>query len=280
MSAPLPADRNQPLGPFKAGLDWVYRSVMLFRKNPPKWLMHALLYVILFVMMPSIPAMPVLVSLVIILFWPTFLALFMGIYREADLGRDTEPRVLVEEIRPNFIRLITLGGMCLAYGILAGVLVKTDTASLADLVNQKAEAEVLMAQAVPLILKMLLLLAPMIMASWFSPMLIAFQGYPVLEAIKHSIWQCGKNMIAITVAWAILTIALLVLMLVAGIVMSIITAMSAFVGGILMGLVVFGMLLVMTYFLLAIQYFSYRHVYYHPEAASADESDEAGNSFF
>ncbi len=277
MGALTPSGSNQSMGPFKAGLDWVYRSVMLFRQSPPKWLLHALVYVILFVMLPSIPAMPVLISLVIILFWPTFLALFMGVYREADLGRDTEPRVLVEEIRPNFIRLITLGGICLAYGILAGMLVKTDTASLAELVSQKAAPEILMEQAMPLIFKMLLLLTPMIMASWFSPMLIAFQGYSVLEAIKHSVWQCGKNLIAITVAWSILTMVLVGLMLVAGIVMGVVTAMLAFVGGVLTSLVIFGMLLVMTYFLLAIQYFSYRHVYYHPEAVAASEPDEAGN---
>lgn len=277
MNAPLSPDKSMPMSPFKAGLDWVYRSVILFRQNPPKWLLHALLYVVLFVMLPSIPGIPVLVSLIIILFWPAFLALFMGVYREADLGRDTEPRVLVEEIKPNFVKLITLGGICLAYGILTGVLLKTEMAGLTGLVNQKAAPEVLMAQALPLIFKMLLLLTPMIMASWFSPMLIGFQGYSVFEAIKHSVWQCWKNLIAITVSWTILTIALAGFMLVAGIVIGIITSISGFLGSILMSLIVFGALLVATYFLLAIQYFSYRHVYYHPEIVAIVEPVEPGH---
>src|SRR5690606_12448591 len=71
MNIPNPADKNAQMSPFKLGLDWVYRSVMLFKQSPPKWLLHALLYVVLFVMLPSIPGMPVLISLIIILFWPT-----------------------------------------------------------------------------------------------------------------------------------------------------------------------------------------------------------------
>ena len=263
------------MNPFKAGLDWVYRSVMLFRQSPPKWLLHALLYVVLFVMLPSIPGMPVLISLVIILFWPTFLALFIGVYREADLGRDTLPRELVEQLKPNFMKLITLGGIFLAYGILTGVLVKTEMAQLNELIAKKAESAVLMEMALPFIFKMLLLLTPMIMASWFSPMLVAYQSYSVTDAIKHSVWQCWKNLVAITVSWALLTIALLGVMLIAGLVIGLITAISAFLGSILMSLMVFAMLLVVTYFLLAIQYFSYRHVYYHPELVISTESETA-----
>ena len=54
-------DKQRRMGSFKAGLDWVYRSVFLFRQNPPKWLIHALLYAVLFIMLPSVPAMPVLI---------------------------------------------------------------------------------------------------------------------------------------------------------------------------------------------------------------------------
>jgi hypothetical protein len=276
MSISNSADKRTEMNQFKIGLDWVYRSVMLFRQNPPKWLLHALMYVMLFVMLPSIPGMPMLISLIIILFWPTLLALFIGVYREADLGRDTEPKVLVEELRPNFVKLITLGGIFLAYGILTGVLVKTEMAELNALVAQKAEAEALMELALPLMAKMLLLLLPMIMASWFSPMLVAYQGYSVTEAIKHSFWQCLRHIIAITVSWTLLSAVLFIFMLIAALLIGIISAIAAFVGTMLMSLLVFITLLVVTYFLLAIQYYSYRHVYYHPQAvgdsASAAES--------
>lgn len=274
MSNPNSPDKNTQMNPFKIGLDWVYRSVMLFKQSPPKWLLHALLYVVLFVMLPSIPGMPVLISLIIILFWPTFLALFIGVYREADLGRNTEPKELVEELRPNFVKLITLGGIFLAYGILTGVLVKTDMAQLNELVVNKAEPELMIEMALPLITKMLLFLTPMIMASWFSPMLIAYQGYSVLDGLKHSIWQCWKNLVSITVSWVLLSVALLGFLLVAVLVIGIITAISGFLGSILMSLMVFATLLVVTYFLLAIQYYSYRHVYYHPEAVAAIEPSE------
>lgn len=267
-------DKRRAMGPLKAGLDWVYRSVFLFRQNPPKWLIHALLYAMLFVMLPSVPALPVLISLVIILFWPTFLALFMGVFREADANRDTEPRELVEEIKPNFVRLITLGGIFLAYGILTGVLVKGEVAALNTLVSEKAEAEIVMQQLTPLIIKMLLILTPMIMASWFSPMLVGFHGFGVLEAIKHSFWQCGRLLLAITVAWTILGLALLLVLLLASLFVGVITAVSALLGTLLMSLVVFAMLLLVTYFLLAIQYFSYRHVYYRPPTSETTSPEQ------
>lgn len=262
-------DKQRRMGSFKAGLDWVYRSVFLFRQNPPKWLIHALLYAVLFIMLPSVPAMPVLISLLIILFWPTFLALFMGVYREADAGRETEPRELVEEIKPNIVRLITLGGVFLAYGILTGVLLKDEMAALNVLVSEKAEAEIVMQQLSPLVIKMLLILTPMIMASWFSPMLVGFHGYGVLEAIGQSFWQCGRHLFAIAVAWTLLSLALFLVLLIASLFVGIVTAISAMLGTFLMSLVVFAMLLLVTYFLLAIQYFSYRHVYYRPPAAEA-----------
>ncbi len=277
MNIPNPADKSAQMSPFKLGLDWVYRSVMLFKQSPPKWLLHALLYVVLFVMLPSIPGMPVLISLMIILFWPTFLALFIGVYREADLGRNTEPKELVEELKPNFVKLITLGGIFLAYGILTGVLVKTDMAQLNELAANKAEPELMIGLALPLITKVLLLLTPMIMASWFSPMLIAYQGYSVFEGLKHSFWQCWKNLIAITVSWILLSVALLGFMLIAALVIGIITAISGFLGSILMSFMVFATLLVVTYFLLAIQYYSYRYVYYHPEAVAPIEPPEPAN---
>ncbi len=270
----MPQGQEKAMGPFKTGLDWVYRSIMLFRQSPPKWLLYALLYVILFIMLPSIPGMPVLISLIVILFWPTLLALFIGVYREEDWGREADPRKLVEEIRPNFVRLISLGGIFLAYGILTGFLVKDEMTAFAALVEQKADPEMLIGLAMPLMLKMLLLLTPMILASWFSPMLVAYHGYSVLDAIKHSLWQCWRNMIAITVSLTLLGAGISALMLVAGVLVGLITALSGVVGAVLMSLVVLGSLLIITYFLLAIQYYSYRHVYYHPAAVLSEDLGE------
>jgi hypothetical protein len=53
-----------------------------------------------------------------------------------------------------------------------------------------------------------------------------------------------------------------------------ITALSGVVGAVLMSLVVLGSLLIITYFLLAIQYYSYRHVYYHPAAVLSEDLGE------
>ena len=269
-----PQGQEKTMGPFKTGLDWVYRSIMLLRQSPPKWLLYALLYVVLFILLPSIPGMPVLISLIVILFWPTLLALFIGVYREEDLGREAEPRKLVEQIRPNFVGLISLGGIFLAYGILTGYLVRDEMAAFAALVEQKADPQMLIDLAMPLMLKMLLLLSPMILASWFSPMLVAYHGYSVLDAIKHSLWQCLRNMVAITVSLTLAGAGITLLMLLAGVLVGLVTALSGVVGAVLMSLVVLLSLLIITYFLLAIQYYSYRHVYYRPDASVNEISSD------
>lgn len=262
-------DKPHSMGPFKTGLDWVYRGAYLFRQNPPKWLIHAMLYALLFVMLPSVPAMPMLISLLIILFWPACLTMFMGVFREADAGREAEPRDLVEEIKPNAVRLITLGGVFLAYGILTGVWLREDIAALNATLGDEPQAEAVMQQLSPLIIKMLLILTPMIMASWFSPMLVGFHGYSVLDAIKQSFWQCVRYVISITVAWSLLALALVAVMLIASLVIGIVSGISLLLGTLLMSLVVFILLLLATYFLLAIQYFSYRHIYYRPVTAES-----------
>lgn len=261
-------------GPFKTGLDWVYRSVLLLRQNPAKWLAQALLYTMLFVLLPTVPGMPVVVSLLILLLWPPILALFIGVYREADLGRHTEPRQLLEEMKPNMVRLITLGGIFLAYGLLTGFLVKDEMTALSAMVDQKAAPDAVMAQVLPLMSKILLLLTPALMASWFSPMLVAYQGFSVTQAIWQSFWQTARYVLAITAAWLLLALALLGGLMVFGLIAGIVTALSATLGRLLLSLLLLGCLLIATHFLLAIQYFSYRHAYYHPETIEPPREDD------
>lgn len=246
----------------KTGLSWVTGSLQIFLLSPNKWLLLALAYVVIFVVLPSLPHMPVLVALLVILFWPCFIALAIGIYREADQGRDTKLADLFQQIKPRMGMLIALGGVCLVYGILVGMFTSGDTHALSELINQKADPKQILTQAMPLMTKALLFFTPLLMATWFSPMLIAYQEFSVLEAIKHSLWASWRNLVTLGVAWLALTLALIVVMLVMGVVVGLVATISQVLSTILMILLILGSLLVGTSFMFAIQYFSYRHVYY------------------
>lgn len=246
----------------KTGLSWVTASLQIFLLSPSKWLLLALAYVAIFVVLPSLPHMPVLIALLVILFWPCFIALAIGLYREADQGRNTELTDLFQQIKPRMGMLIALGGICLVYGILVGMFTNGDTQVLGELINQKADPRQILTQALPLMAKVLIFFTPLLMATWFSPMLIAYQEFSVLEAIKHSLWASWRNLVTLGVAWLVLTLALVLVMLVMGIVVGLVAVISQALSTILMVLLLLCSLLVGTSFMFAIQYFSYRHVYY------------------
>jgi hypothetical protein len=113
----------------------------------------------------------------------------------------------------------------------------------------------------PLILKLTLLLIPLMMATWFSPMLIAFNNYGLVKAIKSSIAGSLQYLVALGAAWAVLTAGILLLMLAVGIVAGVISAMVPMLGQMLMSFIVFGCLLLATALMLAFQYVSYRDVF-------------------
>jgi len=111
------------------------------------------------------------------------------------------------------------------------------------------------------LLKLSLLLIPLMMATWFSPMLIAFNNYSLIKAIKSSIAGSLQYMIALAAAWLLLTVGIIALMLIVGIVAGIISNLVPVLGQMLMSMVVFGCLLLATALMLAFQYVSYRDVF-------------------
>jgi hypothetical protein len=99
------------------------------------------------------------------------------------------------------------------------------------------------------------------MATWFAPMLIAFNNYSLGKAIKSSLAGTLQYMIALTVSWLILTSGIILLMLFAGIVVGILGALIPTMAQLLMSILVFGTLLLASALMLAFQYVSYRDVF-------------------
>ncbi len=249
----------------QTGISWVKESVALFNTAPRKWLSVALVYVGLFMMLPSIPVLQFF-AFISILIWPVFLAVAIAIYRNADMKKQQTVGEIITQIQPKISHLIGLGGACLLYAVLVSFVLNSDLQGLQVLLGNKdkmTESQMMafLQKMFPLLLKLTLLLIPLMMATWFAPMLIAFNNYNLLKAIKSSIAGSIQYMVALGAAWMLLTGGIVLLMLVVGIVVGLISAIVPVLGQMLMSIILFGTLLLATALMLAFQYVSYRDVF-------------------
>ena len=249
----------------KTGISWVTESLNLFKTAPRKWLLLALAYVTLFMMIPSIGGLEFL-AFFSILIWPVFLAIAIALYRNADMKKQQKLSETFNNIKPKMLTLMALGGSCLLYGALISFMLNSDLQGLAALAQNKtsmseSQMMTLLQKMFPVLLKMILLLIPLMMATWFAPMLIAFNNYTLVKAIKSSVAGSLQYLIALGTAWLLLTIGIMLLMMGVGVVAGLISSMVPMLGQMLMSLVVFGCLLLATALMLAFQYVSYRDVF-------------------
>lgn len=249
----------------KTGISWVTESVALFKTAPRKWLLLGLAYVGLFMMLPSVPGLQFFAFFSILL-WPVFLAIAITLYRNADIQKQQSLNEVIEMVKPRIPMLMALGGICLLYGIVVSFILNSDIEGLLKFTQGKDEmtesqAMQMMQAMIPLLLKLSLMLIPLMMATWFSPMLIAFNNYSVIKAIKSSIAGSLQYMIALGASWILLTTGIVAAMLAVGIVVGVIGSFAPVLGQMLTSLLVFGCLLLATTLMLAFQYVSYRDVF-------------------
>lgn len=248
---------------FKQGYDWIRESLALFRQGPAKWLLLSLAYVIFYIVLPALQVLPLLLKILIGLSWPVFLVAAIAMFREADRRRETELGDIMQSLKPHMSKLLALGGLCLLYGMVVSYFTQDDMRALAAMTNIKAvpEAEASMTRNLGFVLKLALLLLPMLMATWFSPMLIAFNDYSLGKAIKSSIAGCLQFWLALGAAWLILTVFMTLAMMLIGLIIGLIAAISQPLGLSLIAVLLLGSLFVATALMLAFQYVSYRDIF-------------------
>jgi len=249
----------------KTGRSWISESIALFKATPSKWMLLASVYVAVFMMIPSLPGFQ-LFSLITILIWPMFMVIAIAMYRNADNSISQRLSEIINMIKPKMKPLILLGGIFLLYGMLVSLVLNSDVEGLVGMTKSidkmtDSQAIALLQKFLPFLLKLILALIPMMMATWFSPMLIAFNNYTVGKAIKSSIAGSLQYLFALGIAWLLLTVGIFALLVVAGIVIAIIGGLAPMLGQLLMPILVFGCLLLATSLMFAFQYVSYRDVF-------------------
>lgn len=263
----------------KLGYQWVKQSYDLFLHHPGKWLFLSLQYLLVFVLMPMMLlgaigalvnqdtafiwiALISLVGLAVSFSWPVFTSLVIGVCRETHMQRDTPVSEVFSKIRPHLSQLIVLGVLFFVYRILMLALLQSDMTALEQWRQDNPNATDFPLVFWGLMIKLIVLEIPLILATWYSPLLISFQQMRVLNAVQHSIWAALKNLVALISAWLTLTFFVILLMAILGLLVGVIALLSPMLGQVLGELLLLLAFLVATAFLFSIQYFSYLYMYY------------------
>jgi len=114
---------------------------------------------------------------------------------------------------------------------------------------------------VPMIGKLILLLLPLLMGTWFSPMLIVYNHYSLFKSIKSSVAGSLMYIIPLGLSWLIFSTTAILFMLSCGVLIGSLASFFPSIGSSLMGAVIFFALLVITSVMFAFQYISYRDIF-------------------
>jgi len=271
----------------KLGYHWVKQSYELFLHHPAKWLFLSFLYLFVFILLPMLllGAIGFLVSqhgsiLLLILIsllglavsfsWPIFTSLVIGVCRETHMERPTHLSEIFAKIRPHILQLVLLGVLFFVYRMLILFATQSDMQALEQWRVAHPHATDFPWIFWLTMIKLLVLEVPLILATWYSPLLISFQELTVLNAIQHSIWASLKNLVSLLSAWVSLTVFVVLLMLGLGLLVGVIALVSSTVGQALGEMLLMLAFLIATAFLFSIQYFSYLYMYYQKNSQSSN----------
>lgn len=198
------------------GWMWLRQGFGLFRKSPLMWIVLLMVYILIII---GASIIPLIGQLLVTLFAPAFVVGFMLAAQAADRDEELELSQLFGGFKTHLSNLVTVGGIYLIGNIVIifSILMLGGGSAMLGAMMQGADPESIPAaaasgMAVALLLGLALLL-PLIMAYWFAPALVAFDGMKPVDAMKLSFHACLKNLAPFTVygiiAFVLTTLAMI-----------------------------------------------------------------------
>ncbi|MDH5479187.1 MAG: BPSS1780 family membrane protein [Nitrosomonas sp.] len=182
----------------KHGWQWIMSGFYLFRKAPLVWVLSCFTMLLIAV---TLAIMPLLGQFIFTLISPVFLAGLMYGCRELDQGRELELVHLFAAFKTNATPLITIGGIYLIGQVLiVGVVMMIGGSMMADMLlyGKRVDDSELMGAMDSMLTASLVAITlsiPLMMAAWFSPLLVIFHDIPPIIAMQRSFFACLKNFI-------------------------------------------------------------------------------------
>ncbi|KIO50314.1 BPSS1780 family membrane protein [Nitrosospira sp. NpAV] len=197
----------------KQGWQWIMTGFFIFRQIPVMWI---LLCTTLLLIAATLSLIPMAGQFIFTLLSPVFLAGLMIGCRALEQGEKLEIAHLLAGFRNTSGPLITIGGIYLVGQVLIlGIFMLVGGDVLMDLLIEgkrvdenelkNVSGDMLSASLVGLSLSI-----PLMMATWFAPLLVIFNGMPAVDAMRLSFFACLKNIIAFQI-YGITLVALTIL---------------------------------------------------------------------
>lgn len=185
--------------PSGAGMLWVKSGWRMFMLAPVPWTgMTALVFLVLM----AVSMLPVVGVLAVHVLSPFIVAGYLAASRGGNAGEPITFIYLAAGWRESRNTLLVIGAIYMLATLLIFYLVKFFTggdmeALLLQAQNPAAltpeQAEQMVATALPAMGLGTLLFAPLLMATWFAPGLVLFEGFPAVRALWWSLWACWVN---------------------------------------------------------------------------------------
>jgi len=183
--------RGVPMG---NGWNWLASAWPIFSRAAGVWIGMVVALLLIIIVAHLIPFIG---AIAIQILWPVFVGGLMIASRTIDEGGQARFSQLFAGFQQRTGTLVTLGVVWLVVSFLiVAIVVGITGVSVFGLMA--ANPEQVFAAAATALLAALLILAlmlPLVMATWFAPALIVFQGMGVAAAMKASFIGCLKNVL-------------------------------------------------------------------------------------
>ena len=188
---------------------WIYSCLILFRQSVRQSLFLGMLYITIILFIPILPVLK-FISPITIFLYPFIVIIYIHFYRELDAKRDFGIQHIFNLLKIKFRPILFLGGLTFIFSTVVSMVFYADLGPKTEEIKSISEFS---QKFLPTFIKLIVISIPFIMATWFSPMLIFYNEYGAMKAIKSSLAGTLMFSIPLLLGWAILTGSFIIIIL-------------------------------------------------------------------
>jgi hypothetical protein len=159
-----------------------------------------MLYLTIFLFIPILPALK-FISPITIFLWPFIVVIYIHFYKQLDEKNNFDIQYIINLLKVKFKPLLSLGGFSFIFASIVSFIFYSEGVINADIKTYSDLTE----KFLPVFMKLILISIPFFMATWFSPLLITYNQYTVIKAIKSSLAGTLMFSIPLLLGWVILS---------------------------------------------------------------------------